>query len=651
MNKRFVSGSALVALLILASGCSIFQRPTPVPPPATSIPQPPPSALTEVAQTLTAIAVIVTPGAQTPIPAPTQATVAPPPTQTTAPGQPTPTPAPTEDLPPTVQLVAPTANQQISAGQTLSVIALAADNAGIASVEFYADNVLYSTQTPPQGTNPTTFQATFPWSSNAVGNHSLYVIAYDTSGNVSSPAAVPVNIVADNSPPSVQILAPTTPQTLNPGAQLLIQVVATDESAVTQLQMLVDNQPYSQSNAPTPAGLNPFSATFTYAANTAGAHTILIRATDLAGNIGASQPLSVNVVDNQGPAVSTSYSSYSVVIGQPVYINTVATDSAGIQRIELWADGGLWNTYTSPNPPAQTSLSIQQNWSSGAPGNHTLFTKAYDTNGQVTTTPQTNILVVTPQQPTWTPQPPPPTRTPRPTWTPTNPPPPPTNIEMRSPGTNFQDHLPDPIHIVVDFHNDAGLRTLEVYVQYSGTMATPIHVEDANGARDRHVEFEYTPPSAGVIAIFATAVDVYGQRAEGPHIPGVVHEYVPPPIIPTRTPERPQRPNIDGGWRGEINNGFFALALQPRIGCSETSCSYGGTFEDKRGEESVRGDIASGQYDGSHLSLRVEGAQPGDVTWTFEGEVTANGGEIVGEWTESRAGIPSLQRGSVSFRR
>ena len=80
----------------------------------------------------------------------------------------------------------------------------------------------------------------------------------------------------------------------------------TDEAGVTQLQMLVDNQPYNQVNSQNPNGQTPFGATFVYAANSPGTHTIVIRAVDSAGNTGTSNPLTVNVNDNTPPSVTTT---------------------------------------------------------------------------------------------------------------------------------------------------------------------------------------------------------------------------------------------------------------------------------------------------------------------------------------------------------
>ena len=638
--KRISFFILVTTFAFLFAGCSILNPP---PPPPTGLPPPPPPIQTEVAETLTAVAPTTQGG--TPIPPPTQIAIA---TATIAPLEPTlapqlPTPTPGgETNPPTVQLLAPTNGVQLTLNQSINVVALVSDDAGIRLVEFYADNVLQNTQSP---NNPTTYQAVFPWSSTQVGQHTLFIVAYDVYNNASAPATVTVNVNPNTTAPQVSILSPSSPQNVSLGAQLNVQTVATDETGVTQLQLLVDNQVYNQVSSQNPNGQSPFAATFVYAANLPGAHTITVRAVDNAGNVGNSNALVVNVNDNTPPSVTANYSRTNVRENEQVIVYTNATDAAGIQRVELWADGGLYNVYNSPNPPAQTSLAIQQIWASNAPGNHVLFVRVFDVNNQSTTTPATNIFVRTPQQPTWTPTAYiPPTRYPTRTPPPYIPPP---NCQIESPNTNFRVELPNVVRIRWTCDAQGGVAQMQVYSQYSGVMATLIDQVQGDGQQRQGGEFDWTPPSPGVVSVFVVAFDRSNQRGESPHIPGVVEHQRPPTIPPPPTRE-PEQPTIAGRWSGQVDNGAFIISLEPRIGCSQTQCAYGGSFEDTR--ENVRGEI-NGQFDGTNLTLNVEGAEPGNVTWNFEGQVTAGEQEIVGQWSEARAGVPSLQRGMVTFRK
>lgn len=640
---------AFIALLLTSTvGCSMLNNPTPAVPSA--IPGVPTQIQTEVAQTLTAVAANM-PSTPTSVPPPTQPAAN---TPTAVPPQPTEIAPPTASVlptpsgeanPPTVQLLAPPDGAQVTRSQNIAVIALAADDTGINRVEFYADNVLYSSQSTPNA--PTTYQAGFTWSSVQAGPHTLVVIAFDESNNASAPAAATVTVVANTTAPQVTILAPPSPQNLSLGAQLTVQGVANDEAGISQLQLLVDTQIYSRALAPAPQGQNPFSANFVYAADTPGTHILTLRAIDLSGNDATSTPLTVNVADNTPPNVAVNYSRLNARVNEQVIVYTNAADAAGIQRVELWADGMLYNVYNSPNPPAQTSLALQQAWASNIPGNHTLYVRVVDANNLSTSTPATNIFVRQPSEPTPTLTPYFPTLTPYPTQTP---PPvvPPPDCQLQEPSTNFRVELPNPVTIRWTCYAPGAITLMQVYYQYSGTMSTLATAQQGNSGIRESGAFDWTPAAPGVVEVFVVAYDRLGQRGESPHIPGVVEPQRPPTIAPppTAAPEQ----GIAGRWRGDVDGGYFVIELEPRIGCSEESCAWGGSFEDHRGDEVVRGEL-NGQLSGISLTLNVSGAQPGDVTWNFEGDLTANGQQLVGQWSEARAGMPSLQRGSVAFLR
>lgn len=113
----------------------------------------------------------------------------------------------------------------------------------------------------------------------------------------------------------------------------------------------------------------------------------------------------------------------------------------------------------------------------------------------------------------------------------------------------------------------------------------------------------------------------------------------------------PVAPPISGTWRGYINGGVFIINLVPTIGCTQTYCTYSGTWNEQRNGQNIFGNISRGTFDGVNLSLSVVNAQPGNVNWTFNGQATNNNQNLVGNWTESRSGIPSLEQGTVAFQR
>ena len=565
MKQRILLCLVIVSVLVLASGCGLFDRSTPTPASLQPIE-------TAVAQTLTAVA-------------PTA--VAPTETATATSNAPQPTPVPTDSIIPLAFFESPQANAQFVAGETVNLSVAAVDNSGISRVELYADNQLVQSAAP-KAPAPMV-RIAFAWSTQTVGEHTLSAIAYDTSGNAGPPALLPLNITADASLPVVQILAPTTPQTLQSGAQLTLRAVADAPQGITQMQLYVDDKPYSYTSVE--KARTPFTASFVFISNTPGAHTLTVRALDAQQRVGVSSPLSVTVVDSRAPVVQVTYSAGVIRQGEFVNINILAADANGISAVQLWADNAMYDQYVVPNPQAQTSISLQKRWTSNVLGNHTLFVRVMDTQNHVINSPLTNILVIAPNQPT-----PIPTRiptgTPRPTAIPTAQPQPAPSIQIYSPGFGCTVQLPEALHLTIQFSGANGLRQLTTYAQYSGVMARAIDVTDAQGRRSYLLDRDWVPPSAGVVDIFATAIDATGQRAESSHISCNVQS----PIPPTSAPNPPT-----------------ASIVSPAMGCrlpQTTPLNIIATFEGQAGLRSVQ---IYAQYSGL-MAQQIYSENPGGQT-------------------------------------
>ena len=104
---------------------------------------------------------------------------------------------PPDTVAPTTAITAPLAGSTVSG--TTSVSATAADDTGVARVEFYLDGVLASTDT----------SAPYAWSWNTTtasnGSHTLSTKAYDAAGNVGTSAGVTVTVsnVGDTTAPVI----------------------------------------------------------------------------------------------------------------------------------------------------------------------------------------------------------------------------------------------------------------------------------------------------------------------------------------------------------------------------------------------------------------------------------------------------------------
>jgi hypothetical protein len=170
-------------------------------------------------------------------------------------------------------------------------------------------------------------------------------------------------------------------------------VVATDDVGVTRLDLWGDGAFYTLATPPNPAGQTLFATTFVWTAQNVGDHVLFARAYNASGKTSDSTPLVVTVIDRRAPSLSTTYDRVYVTVGQLVQITIIAGSQFGIDSIELWADGARYSVFNSPDPRARTSVTLKQAWFSNVVGDHTLFTRAFDTGGGQADSPITVIHV------------------------------------------------------------------------------------------------------------------------------------------------------------------------------------------------------------------------------------------------------------------
>jgi hypothetical protein len=210
------------------------------------------------------------------------------------------------DVPVSLTIQTPTANQQINQSVNFNVTTLALGP--ISGVGFFINGSFYSSD----------LQAPFTavLSGLAPGNYNL--TAFATNANTGAVVAavnnpVPFTIIA-NQPPFIQITNPPQPFSVLVGTAVTNQVVATDDVAVVRVEWYLDSQlVYSRSNA---------NWSYCYNNSLVGTHTIYAVAFDAAGASTQSDPISVTVT-NPLPA------QYTIVL----------------------PNGSLWNYYISSNEP------------------------------------------------------------------------------------------------------------------------------------------------------------------------------------------------------------------------------------------------------------------------------------------------------------
>lgn len=191
------------------------------------------------------------------------------------------TPTVVDSTAPSVAITSPADGAQVSG--TANVSLSAADNVGVTKVELYIGGVLYGSS----GTSP----AVFAWDTTGYldGPCTIEARAYDAANNVASSVitvAVRNSAEQDTIAPVVAISSPTQGSKLS-GKTVRVSVNSSDNIAVTKVELYIDGKLFGTSTSA--------SASFSWNISkvATGAHTLQAYAFDAAGNIGASQLVTV----------------------------------------------------------------------------------------------------------------------------------------------------------------------------------------------------------------------------------------------------------------------------------------------------------------------------------------------------------------------
>ncbi|HEX6356516.1 OmpL47-type beta-barrel domain-containing protein [Actinophytocola sp.] len=242
---------------------------------------------------------------------------------------------PSDTTPPTVS--AEVSGEQDAQGNYLDVatvtVAAADTESGVASVEYKLDDGAWTPYTSAVVVN-------------AAGMHMLSYRATDVAGNVSAEGMAHFTVVdQDTTAPTVTGLA--TGEQDPSGAYIgsaMVVLSATDAgSGVASIEYKLDS-----------ANWTVYSEAVQVMAP--GAHTVLFRATDRAGNVSAEGTLTFTVVadetDDTPPSVSalvsgTQDANWAYLDGATINMSALDTGS-GVASIEYTLDGSPWTVYTSP---------------------------------------------------------------------------------------------------------------------------------------------------------------------------------------------------------------------------------------------------------------------------------------------------------------
>ena len=188
---------------------------------------------------------------------------------------------PPDTTAPNVAIIAPASGSIVSG--VVSIQITAEDDIGAVKVECYMNGQLAASSS--------TAPAIFSWDTAAYanGSYTLEARAYDAAGNIGTSAPLSVSVenpVPDLTPPTVRITSPISGAVVA-AKTTKVYVAASDNVAVTRVDLLVDGKSYSSSSSATPVFI------WSTGKLSRGSHTLQAVACDAAGNSTRSAVVSV----------------------------------------------------------------------------------------------------------------------------------------------------------------------------------------------------------------------------------------------------------------------------------------------------------------------------------------------------------------------
>ncbi len=252
-----------------------------------------------------------------------------------------------------------------SVSGTINILANASDNVAVAQVQLFVNGSLHSADTSaPYSFNLDTTQF-------ANGTYTLNLRALDTAGNENT---TQTQLVVDNSPPA-DTNAPTVNFTNNFNApisgSITVNVTATDNVGVTEVRLHVNNSLIAK-DVNTPYAFSLDTTNYTN-----GTHTLSATAFDAAGNqssTNATIQIDNLEVDTTPPTVEIINDLSHTVTGT-IILEARATDNVGVTKVEFLRNG--WVMAVSARAPYQYVIDT----TTLSNGTYNVTARAYDAAG------------------------------------------------------------------------------------------------------------------------------------------------------------------------------------------------------------------------------------------------------------------------------
>jgi len=230
---------------------------------------------------------------------------------------------------PSVNITSPTSGTPFTAPASIIINSNATDSDGsISSVAYYAG----TTSIGSSITGPS-YQIT--WSPVDAGSYSLFAVATDNNGAITTSAPVTVTVNPTNIPPSnVNITAPLEGTIFAQGSNISLKATATDnDGTLNKVEFFAGSTLVG--TATTPGSDNQYSVTWNNVA--VGAYALTAKATDNANGVTTSPLVNINVVSQAGLLpVADAYvrdgSSASTNFGTALELQSQVSATSGSNR-------------------------------------------------------------------------------------------------------------------------------------------------------------------------------------------------------------------------------------------------------------------------------------------------------------------------------
>lgn len=275
-----------------------------------------------------------------------------------------------ESIKPTITSYANPSHVNIS--QSIEVGATASDNALVATIEVFIDNVSVTFC----NANKKTFGCGYIRSYSVPGIHYYYAIATDSSGNTAQTSEKNFTVGNDKIKPIAASLA--SPSFAFIGEIVTITANATDDNLVSKIKIYVDNVVQKDCTINAKSGSCIYSTSY----SSKGTHTYYAVAIDSSANYGKTITNSFRIhgSGNESPQIYISYSPYgNPRVNQTINIVAMTVDDWNVTTITINLDGNDVITCDINNEKGYCSFSFIVT----VPSPHYYYAIARDNNGNV----------------------------------------------------------------------------------------------------------------------------------------------------------------------------------------------------------------------------------------------------------------------------